>query len=345
MNGSFRIRDVLVAPNVVLAPMSGVTDSPFRRIVRAMNPGAVGLFVSELVSVEALLRDNRRSYEMLRFRPEERPISLQLFGAQPDRMAEGARIVEELGADVVDINCGCPAPKVVKNGGGAELLRRAENLRAVLAAVRRAVRLPVTLKIRSGWDEGSRNAVEVARMAEGEGAEMIAVHGRTRVQLYKGAADWEIIARVKEAVGIPVVGSGDVRDGATLDERLRRTGVDGVMVGRAAARNPWVFRRIAEERAGLPPYRPGTDEVIAYVRQLVAFLLEDLPERALMGRMRGLVHRMSRGFQRAAALRDAVSRARSPEELLGVLDAHGEGRTDEPFVFEALESEGPPRAH
>lgn len=186
----FRIGSVAVAPNLVLAPMSGITDSVYRSLVKEQNPGAVGLVVTELISIEALTRQNVRTQNMMRFRPLEHPISIQLFGADPGRMAESARMAEALGADVVDVNCGCPAPKVTKRGGGAELMRRPHVLQEILQALRRALTIPFTVKIRAGWDEQSRNAVEVARMAEGEGVGAIAVHGRTRTQLYAGEPDW-----------------------------------------------------------------------------------------------------------------------------------------------------------
>src|SRR6185295_8324964 len=190
------------------------------------------LVVTELISIEALARHDLRTHRMLRYRPVEKPLSIQLFGADPGRMAEAAAIAEELGADVIDVNCGCPAPKVVKKGGGAGLMREPAVLGAVLRALRGAVKVPFTVKIRAGWDETSRNAVEIARLAEGEGAAMIAVHGRTRAQLYTGEPDWELTARVKAAVGVPVIGSGDVTNAAQALERLRTSGVDGIMIGR-----------------------------------------------------------------------------------------------------------------
>jgi phosphoglycolate phosphatase-like HAD superfamily hydrolase len=221
---SFRVGALEVAPALVLAPMSGVTDMAFRRLVRECSPGAVGLVVSEFISIEGLTRRDLKSHKMLRYHRDERPIGIQIFGADIDRMTEAAAIVQETGADLVDINCGCPVPKVVKRGGGAELLRRIGHLERMLRVVRREMSVPLTLKIRTGWDADSINAVEVAQMAEAAGVALLTVHGRTRVQLYTGAADWERIAAVKASVGIPVVGSGDVVSVATARHRPRRDG-------------------------------------------------------------------------------------------------------------------------
>ncbi len=299
---------VRVAPNLVLAPMSGITDSAYRALVKELNPGAVGLVVTELVSIEALARHDLRTHRMLRYLPHERPLAIQLFGADPGRMAEAAAIAESLGADVVDVNCGCPVPKVVKKGGGAELMRQAPVLTAILRGLRRALSIPYTVKIRAGWDDGSRNAVEIARLAEGEGAAMIAVHGRTRAQLYTGRSDWELIAAVKRAVRVPVVGSGDVEHAADALERLRTSGVDGVMIGRATLGHPWIFREIAALRAGvvLPPVTLG--ERLAAIDALLARLAADLPPESALGRARGLACRMIKFVRGGAVLREALTR-------------------------------------
>ena len=232
----FRVGSLPVVPGLVLAPMSGVTDAAFRRLVRECSPGAVGLVVSEFVSIEGLTRHDLKTLRMLRYDPGEHPIGIQIFGSDIDRMAEAALLVQETGVDLVDINCGCPVPKVVKRGGGAELLRRTEHLERMLRAVRRELSVPLTLKFRTGWDESSINCVDVARMAEASGVAMLTVHGRTRVQLYTGAADWERIAEVKRAVSIPVVGSGDVVSVATARSRLARSGVDGIAMRGMACR-------------------------------------------------------------------------------------------------------------
>lgn len=310
---------VRVEPNVVLAPMSGITDSAYRALVKELNPGAVGLVVTELISIEALARHELRTHRMLRYRSYERPLSIQLFGADPERMAEAAAIAEGLGADVIDVNCGCPAPKVVKKGGGAELMRRPNVLAAILSALRRALSIPYTVKIRAGWDEGSRNAVEIARLAEGEGAAMIAVHGRTRAQLYSGVPDWEITARVKQAVRVPVIGSGDIESAAVALDRLRTSGVDGVMIGRATLGHPWIFREIAALRAGLAPPPVTLAERLGAVDVLIARLAAELPPESALGRARGLACRMVRYVRGGAVLREALARAPSLDAMRALL--------------------------
>ena len=308
-----------VAPNLVLAPMSGITDSAYRVLVKDLNPGAVGLVVTELVSIEGLARRDHRTHRMLRHLPREHPLSIQLFGADPLRMAEAAAIAEDLGADVVDVNCGCPVPKVVKKGGGAELMRQGPVLAGILRGLRRVLSIPYTVKIRAGWDDGSRNAIEIARLAEGEGASMIAVHGRTRTQLYTGRSDWDLIAAVKRAVRIPVVGSGDVEDAAEALERLRTTGVDGVMIGRATLGHPWIFREIAALRAGIAPPVVTLGERLAAIDTLLARLAEDLPPEMALGRSRGLACRMIKFVRGGAALREALTRAPSVAAMRALL--------------------------
>ncbi len=319
----FRIGGVTVAPNLVLAPMSGITDSVYRSLVKEQNPGAVGLVVTELVSIEALTRQNPRTQNMLRFRPLEHPISIQLFGADPDRMAESARMAQDLGADVVDVNCGCPAPKVTKKGGGAELMRRPHVLQEILRALRRVLTIPFTVKIRAGWDEESRNAVEVACMAEGEGAQAIAVHGRTRTQLYAGEPDWELVARVKQAVRVPVIGSGDIVTAAGALARLATSGVDGVMIGRATLAHPWIFREIDALQRGLPVTPVSTAERFGAVDRLIARLEEELHPAAALGRSRGLACRMVKYLRGGAELRAALTRAPTTTAMRELLAAAG----------------------
>lgn len=312
---------VRVEPNLVLAPMSGITDSAFRALVKELNPGAVGLVVTELISIEALARHDLRTHRMLRYRPHERPLSIQLFGSDPVRMAEAAAIAQDLGADVIDVNCGCPAPKIVKKGGGAELMRRPDVLATILRALGRVLTIPYTVKLRAGWDDGSRNAVEVARMAEGEGAAMIAVHGRTRAQLYSGAPDWDLTARVKQAVRVPVLGSGDIETAAQAIERLCTSGVDGIMIGRATLGHPWIFREVAALRAGLPPPPVTLDERLGAVDMLLTRLEAELPPGSALGRARGLACRMVKHVRGSAALREALTRAPSLAAMRALLAA------------------------
>jgi len=317
----FQIGPVTVAPNLVLAPMSGITDSAYRSLVKELNPGAVGLVVTELISIEALTRQNLRTRNMLRYRPAERPLSIQLFGAEPQRMADAAQMAQDLGADIIDVNCGCPAPKVTKKGGGAELMRQIPVLAEILQALRRVLTIPFTVKIRAGWDDGSRNAVEVARMAEGEGVQAIAVHGRTRTQLYSGEPDWELVARVKQAVRVPVIGSGDITTAAGALERLATSGVDGVMVGRGTLAHPWIFREIDALQRGLPAPVITPAERFSAVDRLIARLDEELPPSAALGRSRGLACRMVKHLRGGAALRAALIRAPSTAVMRELLAA------------------------
>jgi len=316
---AFTIGSVEVSPNLILAPMSGITDSTFRHTIKEANPGAVGLVVSELISIEGLTRRGRNSLRMLEFDAAEQPLSIQLFGSDPDRMAEAARMAADRGAAVIDINCGCPVPKVVKKGGGAELMRQPSHLARLVAVIRKAVSVPVTVKIRAGWDERTRNAVEIARVVESEGASMVAVHGRTREQLYRGVSDWELIGEVKSALGIPVVGSGDIVSPEQALQRMRETEVDGVMIGRGVLTNPWIFRQAAELQAGRVPQPPDPDQALELLATLVERLSAALVPKPALGRCRGLVCRMTRGLPHSAALRQAATRAPSVEALIALL--------------------------
>src|SRR5262245_17701954 len=242
------IGNVRIQPALVLAPMAGVTDSSFRRLIKELT--GVGLIVTEFISVEGLTRGNLRTHRMMKFLPEERPLSIQIFGYDEERMGLAAEIIEEAGADIVDINCGCPAKKVVKGGGGSSLLRDLPQLEKILLGIRRRVKIPVTMKIRTGWDDSSINAVEVAKIIEGSGGNMVAIHGRTRMQGYSGRANWNVIAAVKQAVKIPVIGCGDVVNAAQAVERFNETGVDAVMIGRGAIANPWIFRQVIDRMQG-----------------------------------------------------------------------------------------------
>jgi tRNA-dihydrouridine synthase B len=305
---------------LVLAPMSGVTDMAFRRLVRECSPGAVGLVVSEFISIEGLTRNDLRSHRMLRFHPDEHPIAIQIFGGDIDRMVEAAAIVQSTGVDAVDINCGCPVPKVVKRGGGAELLRRTQHLERMLRAVRRELSVPLTLKFRTGWDDDSINCVEVAQMAEAAGVAMVTVHGRTRVQLYSGSADWQLIAAVKQAVSIPVIGSGDVASVAGARERLAISGVDALAIGRGAMENPWLFAEIVADAAGRTVSPPAVERRIGALRRYRALLDEQYPEKVTAARLRGMACRTMKGFPGSALLREMASRTRSSDELLAVLE-------------------------
>lgn len=237
-----RIGDLELESPVFLAPMAGITDLPYRILARELG---CGLVYSEMVSDKGINYRNTHTIEMLQSRREERPLALQLFGAEPESIAKAASYVESLGiADIIDINMGCPAPKVVKNGEGSALMKDEKKAFSIMAAVKKAVCLPVTVKMRKGWDKASVNVVRMAKLAEEAGMAAIAVHGRTREEYYTGHADWDIIAEVKRAVRIPVIGNGDVRTCADAARMFLKTGCDAVMIGRAAQGNPWIFRAL-----------------------------------------------------------------------------------------------------
>src|ERR1043165_2682524 len=248
----FKIRNVEINPPLILSPMAGVTDISFRRLLK--RRGGIGLTVSEFISVEGLTRHNPKSKRQMRFFEEERPFAVQIFGGQPLRMRMAAEMAEEVGADILDVNCGCPAPKVVKHGGGSGLLRDLPRLETILKEIKRTISIPLTVKIRAGFYDSHRNAVEVARLAEACGAEHIALHGRTKEQAYKGFADWDLVRQVKEGVSVPVSGGGDVVNIGGGFKRWRETNCDGILIGRGAMANPWIFRKIEDALAGREPF-------------------------------------------------------------------------------------------
>ena len=248
------IGNVTLDNNVILAPMAGVTDLPYRVLCREQG---CGLVCMEMVSAKAVLYKNRNTKELLEVDPRERPVSLQLFGSDPEILSKIAGELEEGPYDIFDINMGCPVPKIVKNGEGSALMRNPKLVQEILSAMVRTLKKPVTVKIRKGFDDSSVNAVEIAKIAEGCGVSAIAVHGRTREQYYSGKADWDIIRQVKEAVSIPVIGNGDVFTPEDAKRMVEETGCDGIMVARGAKGNPWIFREIAEylETGRMPPSR------------------------------------------------------------------------------------------
>jgi tRNA-dihydrouridine synthase B len=289
----YQVGKVAVQPGLVLAPMSGVTTCSFRRLIRRLNPGAVGLTVSEFVSVEGMTRLAPRTLAMMRKDADEKPYCIQIFGYDLTRMSEAARMVQDAGADIIDINCGCPAPKVVRKGGGCELMRQPDHLKQIVAAVRKAVTIPVTLKMRSGWDENSRNAIEVARIIESEGIDAIAVHGRTRTQLYRGLADWSVVEAVADAVKVPVLGSGDVVDRESAIARMGGGKVSGLLIARAALWNPYVF---SEVLGFATPKLFGEDVLLAEIlEQYTQYLLDEFTPQTAVGKIKQLASQMCRG--------------------------------------------------
>jgi tRNA-dihydrouridine synthase B len=246
-----KIGKVDLAPPVAMAPMAGMTDSAFRRLVKRRE--GCGLVVTEMVSSEGLVRGIDRTLEYAEYTEEERPVSIQIFGGDPEKMAEAARIVESMGADIVDVNMGCPVPKIAKHNAGCSLMREPQHAASVVRSMARAVRIPVTVKMRAGWDADEINAPELACRMEDAGAAAVAIHGRTAAQSYSGQSDWNLIARVASSVSIPVFGSGDCVEASQVVERLGNGCVAGVLVGRGALRNPWIFEQTADLMTGRTP--------------------------------------------------------------------------------------------
>jgi tRNA-dihydrouridine synthase B len=244
------IGTVQLASPFAVAPMAGMTDTAFRRLVK--RHGGCGLVVTEMVSSEGLVRGIDRTLEYAEYTEEERPVSIQIFGGDPAKMADAARIVEGMGADIVDVNMGCPVPKIAKHNAGCSLMREPEHAAQVIGAMARSVKIPVTVKMRAGWNDEQRNAPTLARMVEDAGAAAVAVHGRTAAQCYSGVADWDLVADIADRLTIPVFGSGDCIEPGQVIERLN-TGVDGVLVGRGVLRNPWILAQSADLAAGRPP--------------------------------------------------------------------------------------------
>jgi nifR3 family TIM-barrel protein len=335
----FKIRDVEISPPLVLSPMAGVTDVPFRALLK--RRGGIGLTVSEFISVEGLTRNNPKSKRQMRFHEYERPFAVQIFGGQPTRMRMAAEMAEEVGADILDVNCGCPAPKVVKHGGGSGLLRDLPRLETILKEIKKAIRIPLTVKIRAGFYDNNRNAVEVARLAEACGAEHIALHGRTKEQAYKGWADWDLVRQVKEAVGVPVSGSGDVVNIEGAFKRWRETNCDGILIGRGAMANPWIFRQIEDTLAGREPFEPTLDDKREVLIEYFDLLRADMPEFAAIGRMKQLAGQFTKGLHGGARFRQVIYHSHTVGEVLDRISEYfetvaagrtylGEGGADEP---------------
>ncbi len=334
-----------LSPPFALAPMAGMTDTAFRRLVK--REGGCGLVVTEMVSSEGLVRGIDRTLEYAEYTEEERPVSIQIFGGDPDKMAAAAQIVEGMGADIVDVNMGCPVPKIAKHNAGCSLMREPAHAASVVRAMTKAVRIPVTVKMRAGWDANELNAPDLAKRIEDAGASAVAVHGRTAAQSYSGFSDWDFIARVAQGVGIPVFGSGDCVEPEQLVDRLSRGSVSGVLVGRGALRNPWIFRQAADVAAGKAP-RVVTDSdraqfLLAYIDMLLNERVDEARgfrhlapgqagveqavlapargrERWVINKLRALNTWYTKGLDNGSHLRIAVNAAQSIAELRDIIE-------------------------
>lgn len=308
-----KIGSVTLDNNILLAPMAGVTDLPFRLLCREQEAGLVCM---EMVSAKAILYKNKNTESLLTIHPQEGPVSLQLFGSDPKILSEMARQIEERPFSILDINMGCPVPKVVGNGEGSALMKQPKLVEEIVTAVVKAVKKPVTVKIRKGFNDTCVNAVEIARIAEQCGAAAVMIHGRTREQYYTGEADWEIIAKVKDKLSIPVIGNGDIKDGASAEAILRQTGCDGIMVGRAARGNPWIFRQIAaylQDGTVLPA--PEKEEIRATILRHAKLQLAYKGEYTGIREMRKHVSWYTAGMPDSARLRRTVNMVESFAEL------------------------------
>jgi len=318
----FSIRDLSIDPGLVLAPMEGVTDLHFRRLVRSI--GSVGLTVTEFIPGRSLAEGHKNALAMAAFDDDERPVSVQVYGRDPAVLADAARFVQdELGADIVDLNMGCPSKKVCKNSGGSSLMREPDVARAIVQAMRAAVDIPFTVKMRAGWDASLRNAPEIARMCEGEGAEMVAVHWRTRADLYGGVRDLSTVRAVKEAVSIPVLANGDVVDEDSAELTLAETGCDGLMIGRGAIRDPWVFKKIVARLAGQPPVAVDLAERRRVLEEFYGVLERvSRTEKGALGRMKKIGRYFADGIPEGDQLRQAIFHAQSVESVFERIAAH-----------------------
>ena len=312
-----KIGNVELENRYILGPMAGVTDLPFRLLCREQG---AGLLCMEMVSAKAIYYNNRNTESLLEIHPNEKPVSLQLFGSDPKIMSEMAKRIEKRPFAILDVNMGCPVPKVVKNGEGSALMKDPKLVYEIVSALVKAIEKPVTVKIRKGFDDDHVNAVEIARIAEEAGAAAVAVHGRTREQYYSGKADWDIIRQVKEAVSVPVIGNGDVTSPQKAAELVRLTGCDGIMIARGAQGNPWIFSEMIhwEETGELPP-RPDKDEVREMMLRHARLQLEYKGEFSGIREMRKHVAWYTKGLKGAARLREKVNDVESLEELENLL--------------------------
>lgn len=308
-----KIGNVILENPYILAPMAGVTDLPFRLLCKEQG---AGLLCMEMVSAKALQFNNKNTKDLLKIHPQEHPVSLQFFGHEADVISEQAKRYEHLPFQILDINMGCPVPKIVKNGEGSALMNQPKLVYEIVSKTVKAIEKPVTVKIRKGFDDDHVNAVEIAKIIEEAGAAAVAIHGRTREQYYSGKADWDIIRQVKEAVSIPVIGNGDVVSGESALAMRRETGCDGVMIGRGSQGNPWIFHELQEyEKTGVMPSRPNAASIRDTMLRHAKLQMEYKGEYLGIREMRKHVGWYTKGMSGSAKLRDEINRVESYEEL------------------------------
>ena len=314
-----KIGNVRLENPYILAPMAGVTDLPFRLLCKEMG---AGLICMEMVSAKAISFHNKNTEKLMEIEEKERPVSMQLFGSDPDLIAEMAAQIEDRPFDILDLNMGCPVPKVVNNGEGSALMKNPKLAAEIVRKTAKAIQKPLTVKIRKGFDEAHSNAVEMAKYLEDAGAAAIAVHGRTREQYYAGKADWEIIRQVKEAVSVPVIGNGDVTDPISAHKMMEETGCDGVMIGRASRGNPWIFRQLVEyDKTGNIPERPDVAELKAMILRHARLQLQYKGEYTGIREMRKHVAWYTAGYPHSAAIRRRVNEIETIGQLEEMLES------------------------
>jgi len=315
-----KIGSVELRSPYAIAPMAGMTDTAFRRLVK--RHGGCGLVVTEMVSAEGLVRGIDRTLEYAEYTEEERPVSIQIFGGDPEKMAAAAQIVEGMGADIVDVNMGCPVPKIAKHNAGCSLMREPAHAASVIRAMAKAVKIPVTVKMRAGWNDGDRNAPTLAKMVQDAGAAAIAVHGRTAEQSYSGMADWDLVARIAADVAIPVFGSGDCIEPEQIVQRMR-SGVQGVLVGRGVLRNPWILAQAADLAAGRPPREVTLEDRGRFLLDYIELLLHERVDEAravshdrwVVNKLRALGSWYTKGLENGSHLRTAINGADSLQKV------------------------------
>ena len=313
------IGNVTLDNNIILAPMAGVTDLPFRLLCREQG---AGLLCMEMVSAKAIMYRNKNTESLMEIHPDEKPVSLQLFGSDPDIISEMAKQIEERDFAILDINMGCPVPKVVNNHEGSALMKNPSLVEQIVSKTVKAISKPVTVKIRKGFDDEHVNAVEIAKAAEAAGASAVAVHGRTREQYYAGKADWDIIAQVKQAVSIPVIGNGDITGAESAKAMLEQTGCDGIMIGRAARGNPWIFREISTFlETGVKADVPTKKEVRDVILRHAALQLEVKGEYIGIREMRKHLSWYTAGYPNSSRLRAKINEMETMEELVASVDS------------------------
>lgn len=317
-----RIGSVKLKNSLVLAPMAGKTNLPFRLLIKKMG---ADLVTTEMVSSEGLTRGQRKTFEYLETHPDERPLSVQIFGADPERMAMSAKIIEEKGLDIVDINMGCPVKKVVKNGAGSAIMRKPRDVARIVTAVRKKTTLPLTVKIRSGWSSKEENYLEIGRIIEDCGADGITIHPRFTAQGFSGKADWQVIKNIKEIVHIPVIGSGDVVDAYSAIEMKADTGCDGVMIGRAAIKNPWIFKQILELEKTGKIYLPGIELWHELIKEHFFLLVKHYGEKRGTNMMKGPLLSYTKGLPKKKIIKGLIPEIEGKRSFLSIINRYFEG--------------------